>query len=66
MGYKQELFRGFTGWVMSLAFCFTAVGVLPSIATSFSTGLAAGGPGEIMWAWVVCSFFTVSLLYCIS
>ena len=39
--------------------CFTAVSVLPSIATSFGLGLAAGGAGELMWAWLVCSVFTV-------
>lgn len=27
MGYKQDLYRGFSGWVMSFSICLTAVSV---------------------------------------
>lgn len=58
MGYKQELFRGFSG-LMSFAFCFTAVSVVPSISLGFFSAVGAGGPAEMVWAWVVGSVFCI-------
>ena len=57
MGYAQELSRGIKGWVMSGAFCFNAIGVVPSIAASISLG--AGGSVVAVWSWIVCSVFTM-------
>jgi amino acid transporter len=56
MGYVQELYRGFGGF-MSFAFCFTAVSVIPSISLGFTSSVGLGGPAEIVWAWIVGSFF---------
>lgn len=56
LGYKQELYRGFDGF-MSFAFCFTAVSVIPSISLGLNTSVYLGGPAEVVWAWVVASFF---------
>ncbi|CAF1516919.1 unnamed protein product [Didymodactylos carnosus] len=58
MGYEQELFRGFSG-LMSLTFCFTAVNVLCSISIGFNYGVNTGGPGVIIWGWIIGSFFTI-------
>ena len=58
MGYTQELYRGFGGF-MSFAFCFTEVSVIPSISLGFSTGVSIGGPAEIVWSWVIGSFFCI-------
>ena len=58
MGYVQELYRGFGGF-MSFAFCFTAVSVIPSISLGFTSSVGLGGPAEIVWAWIVGSFFCI-------
>jgi amino acid transporter len=58
MGYKQELYRGFSG-LTAFAFCFTSVGIIPSICLNFKQSLQLGGPAEIVWAWVVGSVFCV-------
>lgn len=58
MGYQQELYRGFSGF-MAFAFCFTTVSVIPSISVGFSAAVALGGSAEIVWAWVVGSIFCV-------
>ena len=48
MGYKQELYRGFSA-TMDLAFCFTAVSVLSSIGLLLGYGLIVGGPAVMVW-----------------
>ena len=58
MGYVQELYRGFDG-LMSFAFCFTAVSVIPSISVGFTSSVSVGGPAEIVWSWLVGSFFCI-------
>ncbi|CAF1989261.1 unnamed protein product [Rotaria magnacalcarata] len=58
MGYKQELYRGFSPF-MSFAFCFTAVNVLASISIGFTYSLTTGGSGVTIWAWVIGSLFTI-------
>ena len=58
MGYKQELYRGFTAF-MSFAFCCTAVNVLASLSVEFNFLIIAGGSGVACWAWVIASFFTI-------
>lgn len=56
--YKQTLYRGFDG-IMSFAFCFTAVGVIPSIALGFNSALSTGGSGEVIIAWIIGSIFCI-------
>jgi amino acid transporter len=58
MGYKQELYRGFSSF-MSFSFCFTAVSVLSSLAVLYGYGLATGGPAVMVWGWIISSFFTI-------
>lgn len=58
LGYKQELYRGFTGF-MNFSFCFTAVSVISSISILFSYGLTIGGPVVMVWGWVIGSFFSI-------
>ena len=58
MGYKQELYRGFSP-LMSFAFCFTAVNVLTSMSLGFNFTLNTGGSGVAIWSWVIGSIFTI-------
>lgn len=58
MGYKQELFRGFDGF-MSFSFCFTAVGLLVSVSGLFGTAMATGGPVVLVWSWIIGSIATI-------
>jgi len=43
---------------MSFAFCFTEVGVLASIFSTFAVGLSAGGPAVMSWGWIITCVFT--------
>jgi hypothetical protein len=45
MGYRQELERGFSGF-MSFTFCFTVVSVFPSLSIGLDFGLNTGGSGK--------------------
>ncbi|KAI8893532.1 amino acid/polyamine transporter I [Globomyces pollinis-pini] len=57
MGYKQELYRGFSS-LMNFSFCFTAVAVVSSLSGLFPTAMATGGPVVIIWSWIVGSLLT--------
>lgn len=55
-----QLYRGFSS-LMSFAFCFTVVGIIPSISIGFDSVLEIGGSAEMVWSWIVCSvFITIS------
>ncbi|CAF1229956.1 unnamed protein product [Rotaria sp. Silwood1] len=58
MGYKQELYRGFSPF-MAFAFCFTDVNVLLSISIGFTYSLNTGGSGVTIWSWIIGSIFTI-------
>lgn len=58
MGYKQELYRGFSSF-MSFTFCFTAVNVLVSISISFTYSLTTGGSAIAIWTWLLGSILTI-------
>ena len=58
MGYKQELYRGFSAF-MNFSFCFTAVAVISSVTILFPYGLATGGPVVMVWGWIIGTFFTM-------
>jgi amino acid transporter len=58
MGYRQELYRGFSPF-MSFAFCFTSVNVFTAISIGFTTTLNTGGSGVAIWSWIIGSFFTI-------
>lgn len=59
MGYKPELFRGFTGWFMNFAFTFTAVSIISSYSISYTAALVNGGPVMMVWGWIIGSIFTI-------
>eukprot|EP00456_Euglypha_rotunda_P050859 TRINITY_DN40995_c0_g1_i4.p1 TRINITY_DN40995_c0_g1~~TRINITY_DN40995_c0_g1_i4.p1 ORF type:complete len:140 (-),score=25.45 TRINITY_DN40995_c0_g1_i4:10-381(-) len=65
MGYKQELLRGFSGF-MSFSFCFTAVSCISSISIGYSYGAATGGWAVMVWGWVIGSFFTIIVGLCMA
>lgn len=58
MGYKQELYRGFSP-LMSFAFCFTDVNVLLSISLGFTHSINTGGSAVAIWSWIIGSVFTI-------
>eukprot|EP00123_Amoebidium_parasiticum_P014996 comp22735_c0_seq1/m.35412 comp22735_c0_seq1/g.35412 ORF comp22735_c0_seq1/g.35412 comp22735_c0_seq1/m.35412 type:complete len:539 (-) comp22735_c0_seq1:83-1699(-) len=58
MGYKQELNRGFNGF-MSFAFCFTSVNVLSSLSATFDLGLYNGGPAAMVYTWFISGIMTL-------
>lgn len=58
MGYKQELYRGISGF-MSFAFCFTATNVLASLTVGFTYAMIVGGTGVMSSAWLIGSLFTI-------
>ncbi len=57
MGYKAELYRGFSSF-MNFSFCFTAVAVVSGCSLLFAYGLQTGGPVVMMWGWIVGSIFS--------
>ncbi|KAI8084592.1 uncharacterized protein BX664DRAFT_299961 [Halteromyces radiatus] len=59
LGYKQEFKRSF-GFLIQIAFPFTAVAVLPNWLVGFGPSLAAGGPSSLFWGWLV----TVPFVLC--
>lgn len=59
IGYKQELNRRFNT-IQVFGVAFSIMGLLPSIATSLSYGIAAGPAGAI-WGWLIASCFTLML-----
>jgi amino acid transporter len=58
LGYKQELYRGFTSF-KTLLFSFTAVAVISSITNLFPIALSTGGPAVVVWSWIGASFLTI-------
>ncbi len=58
MGYTQELYRGFSP-LMSFAFCFTAVSVLPSISLGFNFTLSTRGSISAIWFWMIASIIII-------
>ena len=57
MGYKQELHRGFNGF-MNFSFCFTAVSAISGCSLIFPFGLETGGPVVMIWGWIIGSTFS--------
>lgn len=55
IGYKQELQRKFST-IQVFGVAFSIMGLLPSIGTVLSDGLA-GGPVSTTWGWFIAGFF---------
>jgi len=65
LGYKQELYRGFS-YLMNFAFTFSAVSVLAGISVLFSIGLQTGGPVVMVWGWVIGATMTLVVASCMA
>ncbi|KAH6902590.1 APC amino acid permease [Coprinopsis sp. MPI-PUGE-AT-0042] len=60
MGYKQELKRDL-GLLQNFGMSFSIISVMTGIPSLFAYGLNTGGPAVMVWAWVVVSFFTMTV-----
>ncbi|KAI5953953.1 hypothetical protein CANMA_004792 [Candida margitis] len=60
IGYKQELRRHYST-VQVFGIAFSIMGLLPSIASVFSIGIASG-PAGLVWGWFIASFF----IFCVG
>lgn len=60
LGYKSEMLREF-GNLSTFSFAFSIMGMCSSIATTFNTPLALGGPSSVVWCWFMGSILNISL-----
>ncbi|KAA1473239.1 APC amino acid permease [Dentipellis sp. KUC8613] len=58
MGYKQELKRDLS-LLQNFGVSFSIISVITGVPSLFSYGLTTGGPGVMVWGWVVVSCFTL-------
>ncbi|KAJ3384196.1 hypothetical protein HDU92_003721 [Lobulomyces angularis] len=65
LGYKQELYRGFSSF-MNFSFCFTAVAVISSLSGLFETGMATGGPALLFWSWIIGGALNIIVALCLA
>ncbi|CAK9440306.1 uncharacterized protein LODBEIA_P44060 [Lodderomyces beijingensis] len=59
IGYKQELRRHYST-VQVFGIAFSIMGLLPSISSVLSTGLASG-PAGLVWSWFIGGLFILSV-----
>lgn len=59
MGYKQELRRHYTTFE-AFGIAFSIMGLLPSIASTITSGLEMG-PAGFVWAWFIAGGFTLCI-----
>lgn len=57
LGYRQELKRDWS-LIHNFGVSFSIISVITGITTLFEYGLITGGPCEMVWGWIVTSFFT--------
>ena len=60
LGYAQELWRRMGGFA-NFAVSFSIISILSGGITSFDSGLAAGGPGEMGYGWPIVCFFSLMM-----
>lgn len=60
IGYKQELRRHYST-IQVFGIAFSIMGLLPSIASTFSMGIPSG-PAGLVWGWFIASFF----IFCVG
>ncbi|KAI0065129.1 APC amino acid permease [Artomyces pyxidatus] len=58
MGYKQELKRELS-LLQNFGVSFSIISVITGIPSLFYFGLTTGGPGVMVWGWVIVAFFTM-------
>jgi len=58
MGYKQELKRNLT-LLQNFGVSFSIISIITGVCSLFLFGLTTGGPGVMVWGWIVVSFFTM-------
>lgn len=59
IGYKQELTRKYST-LQVFGIAFSIMGLLPSIVSTLSIGLA-GGPASLVWGWFISGIFILSI-----
>ncbi|KAK9817612.1 hypothetical protein WJX74_002698 [Apatococcus lobatus] len=57
LGYLQQLPRVLS-WQQNAAICISLVSATTGISGLFGIGLAYGGPGSLVWGWLLVSVFT--------
>ncbi|KAJ3511155.1 hypothetical protein NLJ89_g4262 [Agrocybe chaxingu] len=62
LGYKQELKRDFS-WGELLGLSFSIIGVVQSIAAVLIYSLPNGGAVAMVWGWVACSVFLMTIAF---
>ncbi|KZS87161.1 APC amino acid permease [Sistotremastrum niveocremeum HHB9708] len=60
LGYKQEFQRAFTPFEV-FGVAFSIMGLLPSIASVLFFSIPNGGPSVMVWGWLVCSLFILTI-----
>lgn len=60
LGHKSEFAREFRSF-STISFAFAIMGLVSSIATTFSSPFLLGGPASAVWAWFMGSCFNMTL-----
>ncbi|KIJ50209.1 hypothetical protein M422DRAFT_224818 [Sphaerobolus stellatus SS14] len=60
LGYKQEFKREFTSFEV-FGIAFSIVGLLPSMASVLFYAVPNGGPVGMVWGWLTCSIFIMTV-----
>ena len=64
-GYQDELHRGIGLWG-TLATSFAQQGVMASTTLLFGYGLSNGGPAVMLQVWIIGSFFSIIVGFCLA
>ncbi|KZT30162.1 APC amino acid permease [Neolentinus lepideus HHB14362 ss-1] len=60
MGYKQELRRDLS-LVQNFGVSFSIISIMTGIPSLFLYGLNSGGPGPMVWGWIIVAIFTMTV-----
>ncbi|EPQ53103.1 APC amino acid permease [Gloeophyllum trabeum ATCC 11539] len=60
MGYKQELKRDLS-LVQNFGVSFSIISIMTGVPSLFLYGLNTGGPGPMVWGWIVVAIFTMTV-----
>ncbi|KAG2144321.1 amino acid transporter [Suillus clintonianus] len=60
LGYKAEFKREFS-MIETIAFAFSIMGVVASVASTFSFPLVSGGHVGMVWGWLIPCFFVMAV-----
>lgn len=69
LGYKSEFEREF-GYLGTLSFAFSVVGLSSCVASTFNTPMLSAGPASVVWCWLIgsimCMFIAASVAELVS